>query len=67
MSETGGNGGKKRRKPLKERKEDLIVVRVTAEQKRLFAETATEAGLDVSGWLRFLGLREAKVSKGGGG
>ena len=41
------------------RKGDLVRVRVTAEQRRLFAEAAARAGLDVSAWLRMLGVREA--------
>ena len=33
--------------------------RVTAEQKRVLTEAAERTGLDVSAWLRVLGLREA--------
>jgi len=62
---TEGNG-KKRRKSERERKEDMIVVRVTADQKQLFVEAADAAGLDVSSWLRSLGVREAKVLMGKG-
>jgi len=47
----------KRRKPKALRKEDMIRIRVTAEQKRVLAEAAEQAGLDVSTWLRVLGLR----------
>jgi antitoxin component of RelBE/YafQ-DinJ toxin-antitoxin module len=54
-----GNG-KKRRKVRSERKENVVVVRVTEDQKRRYALAATEAGLDVSTWLRFLAEREAK-------
>jgi len=50
---------KKRRKIQSERKEEMFRVRVTDEQKRLFAAAAQRAGLDVSGWLRSLGIREA--------
>lgn len=57
---------KKRRKTQAERKEDMIKVMVTSEQKRLFTEAATAAGLDLSNWLRTIALREAKVSGGGG-
>jgi len=49
----------KRRKPKALRKEDMIRIRVTADQKRVMAEAAERAGLDVSTWLRVLGLREA--------
>lgn len=52
----------KPRKPDDQIKDNLIKVRVTDEQKRLFAESANEAGLDVSSWLRQAGLREAKGS-----
>lgn len=49
---------KKRRKPAAERREDLIRIRVTTEQKTLFTEAAERAGLDVSSWMRFLAMRE---------
>jgi uncharacterized protein (DUF1778 family) len=42
-----------------ERKASLIRVRVTAEQKAIFSAAAARAGLDVSSWLRSLGIREA--------
>lgn len=52
-----------RRKPKAQRKEEAIRVRVTAEQKAVLAETAAREGLDVSAWLRAVGLREvARVS-----
>ncbi len=51
----------KRRKPTAQRKEDSIRIRVTAEQKRILTEHAARAGLDVSSWLRSLGLRESGV------
>lgn len=50
----------KHRKPAKARKEDQIRIRVTEEQKRLFTEAAEQAGLDVSNWLRWLGVREVQ-------
>jgi len=56
---------KKRTKIQQERKDDSIRVRVTADQKRQFADAAQAAGLDVSVWLRMLGVREAKGSVGG--
>lgn len=49
----------KRRKPKAERKEADIRIRVTPEQKKLLTEAALQAGLDVSSWLRSLGMREA--------
>lgn len=54
----------KRRKPKAQRKEDMVRVRVTAEQKKALTAAADRAGLDVSSWLRALGLQEAQ--KGGG-
>jgi uncharacterized protein (DUF1778 family) len=50
----------KRRKTKAERKEEAIRVRVTAEQKKTLAERAAQEGLDVSAWLRSVGLREAQ-------
>lgn len=50
----------RRRKPKAQRKEDLVRVRVTAEQKRALTVAADRAGLDVSSWLRAVGLAEAK-------
>ena len=46
----------KRRKPPAERKEELIRVRVTPDQKKQLGEAASRAGLDVSSWLRTLGI-----------
>jgi hypothetical protein len=37
---------------------------VTAEQKAALIEAAERAGLDVSAWLRSLGLREAGYKPG---
>ena len=48
----------KRRKPKADRKEQSIRVRVTDEQKQALAAQAALTGLDVSAWLRSLGLRE---------
>jgi hypothetical protein len=47
----------KRRKPKAERKEELIRVRVTSDQKASFIRSAEKEGLDVSSWLRRLGMR----------
>jgi len=49
----------KRRKPKAERKEELIRVRVTVDQKEAFVDAAGKEGLDVSSWLRRLGMRAA--------
>lgn len=54
----------KRRKPKVQRKEDSIRIRVSAEHKKVLAEAAERAGLDVSSWLRSLGLREAGQKPG---
>ncbi len=43
-----------------ERKDEVIRVRVTAEQKAAFAAAAARAGYDISTWLRGLGVREAQ-------
>ena len=49
-----------------DRKDALVRVRVTEEQRRLFATAAARAGLDVSAWLRMLGMREAQGPEEGG-
>ena len=49
----------KRRKPKQNRKEQLVQIRVTAEQKRIMTEAADRVGLDLSSWLRQLGLKAA--------
>jgi uncharacterized protein (DUF1778 family) len=48
-----------RRKAKSQRKEESIRIRLTAGQKRLLIEAATRTGLDVSSWLRLLGLQAA--------
>jgi uncharacterized protein (DUF1778 family) len=45
-------------KPLKD---DLVRMRVSAEQKQALAEAAERAGLELSAWLRQLALRAAGV------
>lgn len=50
----------KRRKPKAQRKEQSIRVRVTEEQKQALSERAARDGLDVSAWLRAIGLRAAQ-------
>jgi uncharacterized protein (DUF1778 family) len=49
----------KRRKPRRERKEDLIQIRVTTEQRQVLKTAADRAGLDLSSWMRMVGLRAA--------
>lgn len=49
----------KRRKPKGERKETSVRIRLTDEQKAALTKTATKAGLDLSGWLRSVALRES--------
>ncbi len=50
------------RKPKAQRKGELLRIRLTAEQKRLFTETANQVGLDLSAWLRTVAIREAKAA-----
>ncbi len=52
----------KRRKPKAQRKEATIQIRLTDEQKRTLVQAANRAGLDVSSWLRTLGLQAAGAS-----
>jgi hypothetical protein len=49
----------KRRKVKAERKDEVIRLGVTGEQKQTLIQAAKAAGLEVSAWLRSLGLREA--------
>lgn len=51
---------KERRKAEEERKELLLRVRVTSDQKRILASAAEKAGLDVSSWLRAVGIERAR-------
>lgn len=53
-------GVMKRRKPVSQRKEQLVRVRVTEEQKGLLMQAAEQTGLDVSSWIRALALQAAK-------
>jgi len=48
----------KRRKQI--RKEDVIRLRVTTEQKQTLTEAATRAGASLSTWLLSVGLRAAE-------
>jgi uncharacterized protein (DUF1778 family) len=54
----------KRKKPKAERKGETIRLRVTAKQKDTLARAADAQHLDVSTWLRALGLREAERALG---
>ncbi|MGG7380469.1 plasmid mobilization protein, partial [Escherichia coli] len=45
------------------RKDNQIRVRLTSKQKRVLIAAAQRAGLDVSSWLRTIGLREASRSQ----
>jgi hypothetical protein len=56
-------GATKRRKPARERKEELIPIRVTSEQRQRLKEAADRAGLDLSSWLRMVGLKAANDQK----
>lgn len=38
----------------------MIYIRVTGDQKRMFEETASRLGPDVSSWVRSYMIREAK-------
>jgi uncharacterized protein (DUF1778 family) len=51
-----------RRKPAQHRKEQLVQIRVTAEQKQIMTEAADRVGLDLSSWLRQLGLKAAEAT-----
>jgi uncharacterized protein (DUF1778 family) len=53
----------KRRKALRDRKEDLIQIRVTSGQRERLKEAADRAGLDLSSWMRMVGLRAANDQK----
>ncbi len=57
---------KKRRKPRTQRKEEVIRLRCTEEQKNTLTEAAERNGLGISGWLLMVGLRAAKAEGGGG-
>jgi uncharacterized protein (DUF1778 family) len=45
-------------------KDDVVRMRVTAEQKRALVEAAERDGLELSAWLRQLALRTAGVLPG---
>ncbi|MFI5297267.1 MAG: hypothetical protein ACHREM_04150 [Polyangiales bacterium] len=51
--------GKPRRKAAEDRKEDVIKIRVTGEQKRLLTAAAAADFMDVSAWLRVIAIKVA--------
>lgn len=55
--------GTKRGRPTKgeDAKSTLLRVRVTPEQRRLLTLAAERAGLDVSSWLRSVGMEKARA------
>jgi uncharacterized protein (DUF1778 family) len=57
---------KKRRKPDEERKGLMLRVRITADQRRILQAAADADGLDLSSWLRHLGLKRARELRGEG-
>ncbi len=46
-----------------DRKDEFIRIRVTEEQRRLFVLAANLSGLNVSSWLRSIGLKRASEDK----
>ena len=48
-----------------ERRDDMVLIRVNREEKRLLTEGARYEGLSVSSWLRQLGLRAARKTAAG--
>lgn len=56
--------GVRRRKPAVERKEEMIPIRCTADQKRELTEKAKRIGLPLSAWLLSLGLSAPDKSAG---
>lgn len=52
----------KRRKAI--RKEEMVQIRMTADQKEILAAAAERRGVPMSTWLLMLGLREAEADAG---
>jgi len=51
---------RKRARPhMKAVKDDMVRMRVSAEQKQALVQAASKEGLELSAWLRRLALREA--------
>jgi hypothetical protein len=53
-------------KPESERRTKIIKVLTTEAEYELLSEAAKESGRELSGWLRFIALREAKELLGKG-
>jgi len=53
----------KRRKAKAARKENQIRIRLTHQQKEKLVRAAERAGLDVSSWLRTIGLQAAEAEQ----
>ena len=53
----------KRRKAKAARKENQIRIRLTHQQKEKLVRAAERAGLDVSSWLRTIGLQAAEAKQ----
>jgi hypothetical protein len=56
----------KRRKPPAQRKESVIPVRVTKEQKAALTAKAARLGMGVSSWLLMLGMSAGEASPSSG-
>jgi uncharacterized protein (DUF1778 family) len=48
-----------KKRASKDRKDEVVRMRVTADQKQVLADAAEKAGLELSQWLRQLALRAA--------
>lgn len=56
---------KQRTRPTRQRREELLRVKVTAEQKEKIVRAAQALELDMSSWARMVLLREAgKIAEG---
>jgi uncharacterized protein (DUF1778 family) len=58
---THANRPFKRRKALRDLKQDLIQIRVTSEQRQILKDAADRSGLDLSSWMRMVGLKAASA------
>lgn len=52
------------KRPAKGVKDDVVRMRVTAEQKQALMDAASRDGLELSAWLRQLALRAAGALRG---
>lgn len=50
-----------RKRPVKTTKDDVVRMRIPADQKQALVEAAMRDGLELSAWLRQLALRAAGV------